>query len=470
MDVRGIDVSDYQGQVNWKAVASSGIGYGVTKATEGATFVAETFSRNWSEMRSVGIVRGAYHFFRPRTDAVAQAQNFLNIVKLQSGDFPAVLDIETTDNVSTDSLLAGMQTWLDIVEAATKRRPIVYTYPGFWERIGNPLRFADYPLWIAHYTNDPEPWITGGWDTWTLWQYTDRGSVNGVVGGVDVNRYNQPQTGKVGSPVKLVQRQLKERGIDPGIIDGVFGRNTKTAVETFQKQAGLTATGEVDPRTWAHLLDQSGVTGETGSTGNTGNTGSTGGTGNTGGVTPPPVTPPPVTPPIFTPIITDPAPGNAPKPSPTPGTPVVSVPETATGISLIDVTKYYQNLTHQIQALDWLQEQVSATVMLDFARRWRNVASTTDPIRLVNVARFYQGLASQNQALVWLQSQLSSATMTEFTRRWRDIAPVVMPSLKLVDAAKYYQGMPQQQQAFDWLQRQLSSAQVAEFARIWRNQ
>jgi lysozyme len=125
MDVRGIDVSDYQGQVNWKAVASSGIGYGFTKATEGATFVADTFSRNWSEMRSVGIVRGAYHFFRPRTDAVAQARNFLNVVKLEAGDFPAVLDIESTDNVSTDSMLAGMQTWLDIVEAATKRRPIV---------------------------------------------------------------------------------------------------------------------------------------------------------------------------------------------------------------------------------------------------------------------------------------------------------------------------------------------------------
>lgn len=458
MDVRGIDVSDYQGQVNWKAVASSGIGYGFTKATEGATFVAETFDRNWSEMRSVGIVRGAYHFFRPRTDAVAQAENFLNTVKFEPGDFPAVLDIESTDNVGTDSLAAGMQTWLDIVEAATKRRPIVYTYPGFWERIGNLSRFADYPLWIAHYTSDPEPWVTGGWDTWTLWQYTDRGSINGVVGGVDVNRYNQPQTGKVGSHIEIVQRRLKDRGIDPGIIDGVFGRNTKTAVETFQKQASLKSTGEVDPRTWAYLLDQNSVV--------SGGTGSTGGTGNTGGT-------PPVSPPIFTPIITDPAKDTNPSTPGSPGsgvTPVISVPETATGVSLIDVTKYYQNLTHQIQALDWLQEQVSATVMLDFARRWRNVASTTAPIRLVNVARYYQGLASQNQALVWLQAQLSSATMTEFTRRWRDIAPVVTPSLKLIDAAKYYQGMPQQQQAFEWLQKQLSGAQVAEFARIWRNQ
>ncbi|MGD1900967.1 MAG: GH25 family lysozyme [Geitlerinemataceae cyanobacterium] len=445
MDLRGIDVSDYQGQVNWKAVADSGVGYAIAKSTEGATFIADTFARNWREIRAAGIVRGAYHFYRPQTDAVAQAQNFLNVVKLEPGDLPAVLDIERTDNMSADSIFAGMQTWLDIVEEATQRRPIVYTYPGFWERLGNSQRFADYPLWIAHYTSDPEPWVTGGWDAWTLWQYTDRGNINGVVGGVDVNRYNLPKTGKRGSDVNLIQRRLKERGIDPGVIDGIFGQNTKTAVEIFQRRASLTISGEVDPRTWAYLLDAS-----------TDVSGDVSGDGTT----------PSDDLPIFTPILDEPVKDIAPAPE----TPVVSVPEAAGAISLIDVTKYYQNLSHQVQALDWLQEQVPAATLLEFARRWRNVPSTSDPIRLVNVARYYQGLASQNQALIWLQAQLPSTTIATFAERWRDVAPTVSPALKLVDAAKYYQGMPQQQQAFAWLQQQLSATQVAEFARLWRNQ
>lgn len=83
--VRGIDVSDYQGTVNWPAVARAGIEFAVTKATEGGTFVADSFTRNWSGIRSAGLVRGAYHFYRPRTDALAQANLFLNIVKLQPG-------------------------------------------------------------------------------------------------------------------------------------------------------------------------------------------------------------------------------------------------------------------------------------------------------------------------------------------------------------------------------------------------
>jgi len=443
-DLRGIDVSDYQGQVNWKAVADSGVGYAIAKSTEGATFIADTFARNWRGIRDAGIVRGAYHFYRPQTDAIAQAQNFLNVVKLEPGDLPAVLDIERTDNKSTDSILAGLQTWLDIVEEATQRRPIVYTYPGFWERLGNSQRFADYPLWIAHYTSDPEPWITGGWDTWTLWQYTDRGTVNGVVGGVDVNRYNLPKTGKRGSDVNLIQRRLKSSGFDPGIIDGVFGQNTKSAVEAFQRRVGVKVSGEVDPRTWAYLLDKSSDVA-------------------IGGV-------PSDDLPVFTPLPEEPVKDVTPGTPGTPGTPVVSAPEVASTISLIDVTKYYQNLAHQVQALDWLQEQVPAATLLEFARRWRDVPSTRDPIRLVNVARYYQGLASQNQALVWLQAQLPSTAIAEFAQRWRTVAPTVSPTLKLVDAAKYYQGMPQQQQAFDWLQRQLSTTQIAEFARIWRNQ
>ena len=96
MSIRGIDVSDYQSNVNWQAVAQGGILFGFVKATEGGTLVSQTFARNWSAMKAVGIQRGAYHFFRPASSVQAQIDLFLNTVKLEPGDLPAVLDLETT--------------------------------------------------------------------------------------------------------------------------------------------------------------------------------------------------------------------------------------------------------------------------------------------------------------------------------------------------------------------------------------
>ncbi|KPQ38999.1 MAG: lysozyme [Phormidium sp. OSCR] len=415
--VRGIDVSDHQGTVNWTAVSKSGVEFAITKATEGGTFVADSFQRNWSGIRSVGLVRGAYHFYRPRTDALAQANLFLNMVKLQPGDLPPVLDIESDDGVDPERIRAGIRSWLVRVEAATGRRPILYTYPGFWERLGNWQDFREYPLWIAHYTTAARPWVPGGWGTWTMWQFTDRGTVDGVTGPVDVNSFNVVKAGSQSMVVVQVQRALRGKGYDIGSLDGVFGAKSQQATREFQASLGLKADGEVTARTWAYLLDAT-ITGK--------------------GV--------------------DSKPPDSEKNMPTP----------TDAIKLIDVMKFYQDLPHQGNALNWLQGSLESGVLLEFARRWRNDASSTTPIRLLDVAKFYRNLASQNQALEWLDTKLTAAMVTEFAQRWRSPQELQEPPIVLANAAQYYQGMSHQKQAWQWLQERLSHEDLAEFARIWR--
>ncbi|MCT7951899.1 peptidoglycan-binding protein [Ancylothrix sp. C2] len=423
MGAYGIDVSDFQENVNWRAVADDGISFAFAKATEGTTFVADSFARNWSGMKSVKILRGAYHFFRPQSDPEAQAKHFLKIVKFEPGDLPAVLDIESSGGVSGSAIAERMTVWLNIVEKATKRKPIIYTYPGFWERIGNIQKFTDYPLWIAHYTNDPEPWVTGGWDVWTMWQFTDSGRVKGVSGPVDINRFQTSREGKRNSKVKTVQKCLKDKGFYGGTIDGYFGNTTKKAIVDFQRRRGLEADGLVGVETWTALLDGS----------------------SSANIAPAP----------------SPTPSPAPKPTPTPAPKLDNM-------TLLDACRYYQAYSFQNEALDALQEQIPLNIMERFSQLWRN-SKTVSPIRLIDVCKFYQGNSTQQQALQWLQGQISPGVMQQFAREWRAQSISQSTGIRLLDVCRFYQSKSNQNLALVWLQGQIPSATLQEFAKKWRN-
>lgn len=176
----GIDVSDFQGRVDWHAVAKSGASFGFAKATEGETLVSNTFAANWTGMKAAGLVRGAYHFFRPAKDPEMQAYLFLRTAKLVLGDLPAVLDVEVSDGISPSDLNRRVSAWLRVVETATKRQAIIYTSLNFWrEGLSNSDAFRGHPLWIAQYGVDA-PELPGNWSQWTFWQYTDSGRIGGV--------------------------------------------------------------------------------------------------------------------------------------------------------------------------------------------------------------------------------------------------------------------------------------------------
>ncbi|MDF5706416.1 MAG: GH25 family lysozyme [Nostoc sp. S4] len=261
--MQGIDVYDRDGRVDWTAVKNSGKTFAFVKATEGASIKDSAFAHHWQTMKAVGIIRGAYHFFHPHTsNPVDQAKEFLKTLgKLEPGDLPPVLDVEITDKVSSQAVINAAKQWLAEVEKALLQqtqkpiKPIIYTFPSFWQQLGNPSDFANYPLWIAHYGTQ-NPSIPSAWQgQYLIHQFEgDVSGVAGVSGRADLNRFNDLQFGDSGLRVKQLQQQLKDIGLYTDVIDGHFTDLVKDAIVSFQKSKGLQADGIVGIKTWVSLL------------------------------------------------------------------------------------------------------------------------------------------------------------------------------------------------------------------------
>lgn len=189
--IHGIDVSKHQGIINWdlvKSMSDSGIkiGFAFIKATEGESLTDRYFDRNWEKARSVGLTRGAYHFFNPLKTGEEQAENFIAAVRLVPGDLPPVLDVETRGGISRSKLQGRVQAFLRIIERHYRVTPIIYTNVKFYDDVLGDA-FDRYPFWVAHYLRYDSPRTTR---TWSLWQHSERGLVNGIKGKVDFNVFN----------------------------------------------------------------------------------------------------------------------------------------------------------------------------------------------------------------------------------------------------------------------------------------
>ncbi len=191
-EIRGIDISHYQGTIDWDQLQNamierSPIRFIVMKATEGATKIDPSFKENFSQALEYGYIRGAYHFWSNKSSARQQAYFFLNNVPLEDGDLPPVLDIEhKPKEMSTEDFQREVLTWLHIVEDRYHVKPIIYTYYKFkMNYLSSPV-FDDYPYWIAHYYVDKIEY-TG---EWKFWQHTDAGKLPGIKGYVDFDLYN----------------------------------------------------------------------------------------------------------------------------------------------------------------------------------------------------------------------------------------------------------------------------------------
>lgn len=190
MLMSGIDVSHYQGKVDWEKVRRAGIVFAFVKASEGVTMTDPLFERNWRSSAKSKMLRGAYHFFRPQFDPVEQADHFLDLVYDDPGELPPTLDIEALGNLSPDNAISGARRWMRVVEEQLKRKPIVYTGSAFWRKtLSDSPAFAEHPLWIAHYTSGPRPLLPSAWSKWTFWQFTQEGRVPGIMGKVDLNAF-----------------------------------------------------------------------------------------------------------------------------------------------------------------------------------------------------------------------------------------------------------------------------------------
>lgn len=190
-DVHGLDVSRHQGAISWDHVIAaidsiSPLYFVFIKATEGGDFKDVNFKYNFKEVKRVGLIRGAYHFFSPKTSARKQATFYIQNVKLEQGDLPPVLDVEVLGNNTSKSLKDSVLTWLSIVEKHYNVKPILYTSFKFKKRYLNSPDFDKYPFWIAHYYVDRVRYN----GKWNFWQHADIGVVDGISGDVDLNVFN----------------------------------------------------------------------------------------------------------------------------------------------------------------------------------------------------------------------------------------------------------------------------------------
>jgi lysozyme len=264
-DVTGPDVSGHQhaAPFSWPAVKASGQSFVFIKATEGVSFTNPYFTADYRSAREAGLIRGAYHYARPSEgSAVAQARHLVAVVGAvrNRGELAPVLDLEVTGGLDPVRLTAWTRQFLDEVLRLTGRKAIIYTYPNFWrDAMAGTTAFTGHPLWIASYTPAAMPRMPA-WPTWTFWQYTARGTLPGVTGPVDLNRFN----GGLASlrqlanypPTAAITARLSKTSTTPGRPVTLSGSTTPAlAGQTLSRQGFYSGAWH----TWATTrVDESG--------------------------------------------------------------------------------------------------------------------------------------------------------------------------------------------------------------------
>lgn len=188
MPIQGVDVSRYQGNVDFDRLRAAGMHFVFIKATEGQDYVDPNFARNWARARAAGLPRAAYHFMFWCSYASEQAKWFIRNVPNDPDALPPVLDVEWNNHSSCgrrldrDEAFAKVKYMLDAMERYTGKLPIIYTDMNFHREV---LAGRNLPntYWLRSVAAEPEHRYDG--DDFTFWQWTTTGSVPGVRGEVD---------------------------------------------------------------------------------------------------------------------------------------------------------------------------------------------------------------------------------------------------------------------------------------------
>ena len=309
--MKGIDVSNHNGNINWSKVKADGVEVVYIKATEGTTYQDPWLNIHYAGAKGVEIQTGFYHFLVGTSQPESQAHNFYNQIKDKKNDLLPCLDIETTGYNVADYTLRFLKKFKELSGMSM----VIYT-GAYFSRDNLPLEIKqNYPLWLAHY--GVEPWKSNlvtlaGFTILAGHQYTEKGHINGINTNVDMNVFNESifldkanisinntdssdwlaeylkswnwsgwvgklqrtigvnvdkivgpitlkactllKKGCTGELVKRLQEILKAYGFNCGNIDGIFGDKTYNAVVAFQKSRGLAIDGVVGYNTWKALL------------------------------------------------------------------------------------------------------------------------------------------------------------------------------------------------------------------------
>lgn len=306
--LKGIDVSNHNGNINWSLVKSNGIECAYIKASEGTTYQDPYMNNNYNGAKLVGLPTGFYHFLVGSSKPESQAENFYNCIKNKESNLLPCLDLEHSNNEPSDFMDYALR-FIERFKALSGMNICIYACPSFIaENLDS--RLAKYPLWCAHYGVD-RPGFTKVWgSSYVGHQYTETGRVAGITGNVDMNNFTdgilidgqawiqnnnesidneyaalqselntQGFTDKNGNPLKIdgvpgeltlsacptvrigasgnitkwIQRHLINLNYKLD-VDGDFGPITQEAVRQFQKANNLETDGVVGPKTWSYLL------------------------------------------------------------------------------------------------------------------------------------------------------------------------------------------------------------------------
>lgn len=188
-EIRGIDVSHYQGEIDWQALQEQKVRFAYIKATEGSSYIDERFAVNYAEGRNTSLKIGAYHFFSFDSPGLSQAEHFIDTVEDFEGMLAPAVDVEFYGNKKDnppepDQVERELKEYLALVEQAYERKPVIYATMESWELYIRG-KFDEYPLWIRDIWKKPvlhSPEDDGREYRWTFWQYTNRGRLTGFSG------------------------------------------------------------------------------------------------------------------------------------------------------------------------------------------------------------------------------------------------------------------------------------------------
>lgn len=188
----GIDVSNWEGKIDFRKVRKAGIRIVYIKATQGQDIVDEEFERNYREARREGLRVGFYHYLTARTEGEArqQAEFFYSKIGDKEQQAKPAMDFEVFGALTHPEIHNISLQFLRELEARSGERPVIYADAVNASGVFDDSRFCEYPLWIAEYgVSHPE--MENRWRRWSGWQYTDRGHVRGISGTVDRDYFRE---------------------------------------------------------------------------------------------------------------------------------------------------------------------------------------------------------------------------------------------------------------------------------------
>ena len=235
--MKGIDISNNNGSINFAGVKNSGVECVYIKATEGTTFQDSYKSAFYGGAKTIGAKVGFYHFFVGTSAPETQAENFFNQIKNYENDLVAMLDVEVNFNNLNDYIARFITRFQQLTDMEIG----IYTYTSFLNEYIDVARFKDFKLWEANYNNNPWNLPTNGFTNRVGHQYTEKGTIQGVNGVCDVNEFNEGvfngnKQVVVNNPVQASGKVAELQGLSNAIIgtnlvvDNIWGDNTDNAV------------------------------------------------------------------------------------------------------------------------------------------------------------------------------------------------------------------------------------------------